>query len=109
MTFEIGGDYELLSKFRNNSLDGQNRNESKLEIVDYLINNVKDLSKNEILNALMAKANEESHLIDTKRIKRTGNDANDHKYFFGKIHGLENIAYLTDEQFKSVVNNPVAM
>lgn len=105
----MSGENDLLAKFRNNETDEHHWNNSKLDIVSYLINNVEDLSKNSIIDALLAKANEESEFVNSKRIKRTGNDANDIKYFFGKIHGLENIAYLTQEQFDSVSNNPVAL
>lgn len=30
------------------------------------------------------------------QVKRVGRDADDHYWFYGKIHGLENIAYLSD-------------
>ena len=43
------------------------------------------------------------------RVKRLGPDESDHYWFFGKIHGLENIAYLTPEQIKACNGNPVKL
>jgi hypothetical protein len=34
------------------------------------------------------------------QIKRTGKDADDMYWMFGKIHGLENIAFLTEEEIE---------
>lgn len=37
-------------------------------------------------------------MLSKYRIKRTGkNDENDLKFFYGNIHGLENLAYLDDQ------------
>ena len=38
------------------------------------------------------------------RIKRGGKDLNDIFWMFGKIHGLENIAFFTEEDFKSIAD-----
>jgi len=43
------------------------------------------------------------------RIKRLGPDLDDNYWMFGKIHGLENIAYLTDEEVAACNGNPVAL
>lgn len=38
-----------------------------------------------------------------------GPDTNDHYWFYGKIHGLENIAFLTPEQVQACNGNPVKL
>lgn len=43
------------------------------------------------------------------RVKRLGPDASDHYWFYGKIHGLENIAYLTPEEIAACEGNPVKL
>ena len=43
------------------------------------------------------------------KVKRLGKDVDDVYWVGGKIHGLENIAFLTPEELKSVSNDPVAL
>ena len=43
------------------------------------------------------------------RVKRIGKDQNDFFWLCGKIHGLENIALLTDEELKEVNGNPIKL
>ena len=42
----------------------------------------------------------------TKRLKRQGPDESDVKWLFSKIHGLENIAYVPDEDLKKSGGDP---
>lgn len=69
------------------------------------------LTEPEILNSLsrVAEAEAENQVDSNKRIKRLGPDAEDHYWMFGKIHGLENIAYLTEEQIHACNGNPVLL
>lgn len=58
----------------------------------------------------MSKVAEAHASVDkTMRIKRLGPDLDDNYWMFGKIHGLENIAYLTDEEVAACNGNPVAL
>lgn len=43
------------------------------------------------------------------RVRRMGKDANNTFWHFGKIHGLENIALIPDEQLEAVVHDPVKL
>ena len=43
------------------------------------------------------------------QIKRAGRDKNDLFWLFGKIHGLENIAYATPEELKACGNDPMKL
>jgi len=44
-----------------------------------------------------------------KRIKRWGRDKNDVFWAIGKVHGLENIAFLSDEQLEEINGDPVKL
>lgn len=43
------------------------------------------------------------------RVKRRGKDRDDLFWAFGKIHGLENIAFADPEQVKATNGNPVKL
>lgn len=43
------------------------------------------------------------------QIKRLGKDEDDLYWNLGKIHGIENIAYLSDEELEACYGNPVAL
>jgi ABC-type antimicrobial peptide transport system permease subunit len=46
----------------------------------------------------MARMEDVSDGMSKYRVKRTGkNDTNDLKFFFGKIHGIENIAFMDED------------
>lgn len=59
------------------------------------------LTEPEIMSQLAKQANVTSAKAPQKgsnwRVKRLGPDESDHYWFYGKIHGLENIAYLSTE------------
>ena len=67
------------------------------------------MTEPEILSGL-SKVAEDQASVDTKmRVKRLGPDADDNYWMFGKIHGLENIAYLTKEELDACKGNPVKL
>jgi len=68
-----------------------------------------DVSKNGIMDAVIAKLIEKSNLLDKYQIKRTGKDLDDIFWTFGKIHGLENIAFVEDDVLEKVGGNPVRL
>lgn len=43
------------------------------------------------------------------RIKRQGKDSDDFYWMFGKIHGLENLAYVDPEKILEAKGNPVSI
>jgi len=61
----------------------------------------KELKKHIATNAQLK--DEEVH-SKTKRIKRMGKDEDDVFWALGKVHGIENIVYLSEEQLESVRN-----
>ena len=42
-------------------------------------------------------------------MKRSGKDLDDFYYNFGKVHGLENIAFVDPEELSKTNGNPVAL
>lgn len=49
----------------------------------------------------------EFRLTDLFRVKRAGKDKDDFFWSFGKIHGLENIAFVDLEELYETKGNPV--
>jgi hypothetical protein len=43
------------------------------------------------------------------QVKRSGKDLDDIFWTFGKVHGLENIAFATPEEIDACKGNPVAL
>ncbi len=72
--------------------------DSKAEVQNYLdLYTLGPMSKAELLNRLADNLPVDPDFANKWRIKRMGKDKDDLFWSFGKIHGLENIAYLTDE------------
>lgn len=102
---KMSGDADLLSQFRPGY---ENKNEEQLSIVTMLSKNT-DISKSGIADAVLAKLVEKANLLDKYQIKRTGKDEDDIFWTYGKIHSLENIAYVPDEVLEKVEGNPVRL
>ncbi len=64
------------------------------------------LSKPELLEHMMKRVSQQTDLSDVFRVKRQGKDANDTFWSFGKIHGLENIAFCDAQDVNSTAGNP---
>ena len=64
------------------------------------------MSKPELLDHMVKRISEKEDLGKIFRIKRQGKDANDIFWHFGKIHGLENIAYCSPEAINATEGNP---
>lgn len=80
------------------------------EILDYLSLHAKEpLTKKELVEHMMKKINKNVDLSGMFQIKRSGKDENDIHWSFGKVHGLENIAYIDDEKLDQVKGNPVTL
>ena len=55
---------------------------------------------------MMKRVSEQTDLTEVFRIKRQGKDANNLFWQFGKIHGLENIAFCDTNDLSKVAGNP---
>ena len=72
-------------------------------------NNAEPHSKPELVDALMKSISKNVDLTDIFRVKRAGADLNDLFYMYGKIHGLENIAFVPDEVLAKCGGHPVLL
>ena len=80
------------------------------EILNYLsIHSNNPLSKPELVNHMITKMGRGDNLFDKVQVKRSGKDENDIYYSFGKVHGLENIAFVDKEDLKETQGNPVKL
>jgi len=109
-------DQDLVSRFRVFDRDAEAQagntepSATEEEILNYLCIHSKDpLSKPELLDHMMKQAMKKTNLLEKFRVKRSGKDRNDTYWNFGKIHGLENIAYVKKEDLKDVAGNPVKL
>ena len=78
------------------------------EVASYLaLYSRKPIPKNEMIDKLAASTFSEPRNQDLFRVKRRGKDKDDMFWCFGKIHGLENIAFADPEEIKATNGNPV--
>lgn len=67
------------------------------------------LTKAELLNRMADGLPVDPNFAEKFRIKRRGKDKDDIFWSIGKIHGLENIAYLTEEEVASTGGDPMKL
>jgi hypothetical protein len=65
------------------------------------------LTKNEMIDSLALNAIQEFDVTKMFRIRRMGKDKDPMFWSFGKIHGLENIAFADEEEIRATNGNPV--
>ncbi len=108
MTFEkMTGEGDIISQFRP---DGKKEvTTDRDDVVSYLMAN-SDGTQDGIIDALynkMAHADAGDEL-PSHQFKRRGEDVNDLFYMFSRIHGLENLALVDDEDLEHA-NDPVSL
>lgn len=82
--------------------------DAKHSVEDYLdLYQSGPLTKADLLNRIADGREVDSDFAKKFRIKRNGKDKDNLFWAFGKIHGLENLALLTEEEIKSCKGNPV--
>lgn len=67
------------------------------------------LTKNEMIDNLAIQSMQHYDFGKLFRIKRMGKDRDPLFWSFGKIHGLENIAFVPEEEIRATKGNPVAI
>ena len=84
-----------------------NTSSAEDKLLDHLSMYGKDpLSKPELLDHLMKRVSQQTDLSQVFQVKRLGKDKNNIFYSFGKIHGLENIAFCDADELKATEGNP---
>lgn len=91
------GENDLVGRFR---LFENNEIVSKEDsTLNYLSMYAKDpLTKPQLVEQMMKNIAKQVDLSEVFQVKRAGKDTNDFFYSFGKVHGLENIAFADAEE-----------
>ena len=102
------GNQDLVAKFR--LFEDQSIASAQSNIGDYCdLYQSGPLTKAELLNRLADGLPVDSNFASKFQIKREGKDKDDLFWAFGKIHGLENIAFLSKDQILKSKGNPIAI
>lgn len=97
---------DVVGKFR--LFDTVEELDSRQDITNYLsVYSTQPVTKNEMLDNLALQALKEFDLGEMFRVKRAGKDRDDLFWSFGKIHGLENLAFVDQEAVRKTNGNPV--
>ena len=102
----MSGSTDLLSRFR--EVHAGKEITSQERILEY-ITTCTPMSGSEIRKDLEKITNAGLKKYENKRVKRQGKDKDDIFWLMGKIHGLENIAFLTKEELDSIDGNPIRL
>ena len=97
---------DVVSKFR--MFENYETPDTRDEVANYLsLYSTEPLTKNEMMDNLALHALKEFDLGKMFRVKRGGKDRDPMFWSFGKIHGLENIAFADPQEVKDTNGNPV--
>lgn len=96
----------MVSKFR--LFENIETPDTRTELSDYLTTySTKPFTKSEMMDHLALNTLTRTDVSKLFRVKRGGKDKDDMFWSFGKIHGLENIAFADPEEVKATNGNPV--
>jgi len=99
---------DMVGKFR--LFETFDQFDSHEDIATYLsVYSTQPLTKNEMMDNLALHALKEFDLGKLFRIKRGGKDRDPVFWSFGKVHGLENLAFADEEEVKATNGNPVSL
>ena len=104
---KMSGSNDVISRFRNTD-QHPDINTPAEKISQYLLNSA-STNRSDVAKGIYDCLPQVDDHYKNMRVKRMEKDADDLYWYFGKIHGLENIAYLTDEQIASTNGNPAAL
>lgn len=96
----------MVSKFR--LFETFESPDPKRDIADYLtVYGTDPLTKTEMIDNIALNVLKEFDVSKIFRVKRAGKDKDPIFWSFGKIHGLENIAFADPEELRQTYGNPV--
>ena len=99
---------DVVSKFR--LFETQEVADTRDDIATYLsVYSTQPLTKNEMMDNLALHALKEFDLGKMFRVKRGGKDRDPMFWSFGKVHGLENLAFADEDEIKETKGNPVKL
>lgn len=97
---------DMVSKFR--IFDNVETSDQRDNIASYLsVYTTEPLTKNEMIDNIALNAMKQYDLGSMFRVKRRGKDKDPFFWSFGKVHGLENIAFADPQEVKDTQGNPV--
>jgi hypothetical protein len=97
---------DMVSKFR--LFETFDTPDSRNDMAGYLsVYGTQPFTKNEMIDKIALHALKEFDLGKIYRIKKAGKDRDPMFWSFGKIHGLENIAFADPQEVKETKGNPV--
>jgi hypothetical protein len=97
---------DIVSKFR--LFETFENFSSRDDVANYLsVYSTQPLTKNEMVDQLALSALKEFDFGKMFQVKRAGKDRDPMFWSFGKIHGLENIAFADPAEVKETNGNPV--
>lgn len=97
---------DIVGKFR--LFESYEQLDSQDDVATYLsVYSTQPLTKNEMMDNLALHALKEFDFAKMFRVKRGGKDRDPMFWSFGKIHGLENIAFADPNEIKETNGNPV--
>jgi len=82
--------------------------DSRENLANYLsLYSTEPLTKTDMMDQVMLQALQEYDISKIFRVKRRGKDTDEMFWSFGKIHGLENLAFASNEELLATNGNPV--
>lgn len=104
------GANDVISRFRDTDFLDERKNDPKEKLIKYLRTAI-PLNRSDIQDNISTIIGETSipSQYKNKKVRRYGKDKDDIFWLFGKIHGLENIAFLSDEELKATGGNPILL
>lgn len=107
-TFEkMSGSNDVISRFRHID-DNRTSNSSSADLASYL-NTSAHTSRSQVESGVINTLTLNDPRYKDRRIKRLDKDTDDIYWLMGRIHGLENIAFVDDEKLLATKGDPVAL
>lgn len=101
---------DLVGRFRLFDNDPTSNRGNEDQLINYLKTySTEALTEPEIIARLETEKSRASKFAKKYAIKRLGKDEDDIFWFYGKVHGLENIAFLNMDELQSFNGNPIAL
>lgn len=102
---KLTGENDIVSRFRNMDVESEKKTPTE-QIADYL-NTTTAISRTQLEGDIVKLVNKNHDAYKNKKIKRLDKDTNKIFWELGKIHGIENIAFVDEEELKRTEGNPV--
>ncbi len=98
--------HDMVAKFR--LFDNVESSDQRDSMASYLsVYSTEPITKNEMIDNIALNALKQYDLANMFRVKRRGKDKDPFFWSFGKVHGLENIAFADPQEVKDTQGNPV--